>query len=116
MVQDGQVILTPEECRRMRADALLECEEAQLELNRLLVMARQVGEAWGRAGAGLGQLQSVNDTGNAERELAGFLERSRERLVCTDAEALVTSILAARARLKNARRDKASLQISAEQI
>jgi hypothetical protein len=112
MVQDGQVILTTEECRRLRADALLECEEAQLELSRLLVMARQASELWSRIGVGLGCLQSVNDTGNAERDVAGLLERNRDRLSSTDAEALVSSILAARERLKNARRDKASLQVS----
>lgn len=111
MVQDGQIILTPEERRRMRADALLECEEAQLDLNRLLVMARQLGELWSRIGGGLGCLQSVNDTGNAERDVAGLLERSRDRLSVADAEALVSSILAARARLKNARGDKARLQV-----
>jgi hypothetical protein len=112
MVQNGRVTFTNEECRRLRADALLECEEAELDLSRLLVVARQLGEIYRQIGVGLSGLSSVNDTGNAEHSVVELLERHRDRLNGRDVEALITSVLAARTRLKNARRDKASLQVS----
>lgn len=99
MISNGRYVLSSEEQRRKKADALLESHEATEQLSLLLSEASTLGNQLMEVGRRIRDLRGVNETGNAEREVlsANLDLPDRPTLV-----ALINSILDARERVRKA--------------